>query len=964
LSRAKRLLPGILAAVIGLGAELRAADPGAVRAPPFFWHESDPEAGTSFSMALLLYWSGAERDSRFRIVAPLYYDASEPGEAVRVLFPLHFQRKSAEAESGLWGPYFSRTSLRARTSLLFPVYFRRETGADSARVLFPLYWKFASRSPDPRSLEVFLPFYVRVADGKTRSLYSWLGGSFRDEKVSQGLIVPYFWRKAGDSATEVGFPLYWRFKRQRAAGPLDVQVAVPWFRVRTASSSLRSFFPVYWGRTDAARGARWDILFPLAFGAERPDGSRSLITPLYSRFRDPDGRTYGHAGLFTFSREPWGGKSESILPFVSYREEPDSFRFRFLTFIARRDRGGAHSDTILWPLARFKRDADRRQVLTPVAYWDRDPEMSRGFLFPYFWLRSRSTGERKSVAFPVYWNFQDGEGRTTVVPPLLAFHSRPGYDLALAAPFYFRRRKGDDTFTLIPPFLSRENPRGRWWSVLGLYWNSGREGRTSVALLPLFRKSRFPDGSSLFLPGFYYLREGKETQGWAGPYLWDHRGETRYEIFPPLLWRFRRPAWEIRSIFPAYSFRSARIREKGFFPLWARTEPVDPSTGPGKHFLADSSRFLPFYFYRKLDPGYDLWVPPLLGRFESGKDARGLPFKRRRTLLVSYWERTPTSVVNRLDPLFSYRRNPREMGFAAPTAPLPLWRYEVKGLDGADERVVLGSFFPYFWKETKTARKDFVLPLFYRSTERSEDAKTIASRKTWFLNAYASRKASGERVSVFFPVYWKFADARRTRVLLPPFWSEDGPGLKRRVAFPLWWRSVEDGRSRTAFFPLFYAEEDGSGGRKVLALPGIWRSARDGRSETAAGIYFSRRDEKSGESSDFVFPLFWRSVNRERSLAAFFPLFFRRHTDRLDLRIFFPLFWKFSTKESSVLVLPPYFRSESKSTGETVSGFAPLWTRSRNLEKDASGFQVLGGLFGIEREGQARRVTLLYIFKI
>ena len=59
----------------------------------------------------------------------------------------------------------------------------------------------------------------------------------------------------------------------------DIQVGVPWFRLRDENGSLRSFVPLYWGRTKFIREGestvtyktdQWDVFFPLLFHAKHP----------------------------------------------------------------------------------------------------------------------------------------------------------------------------------------------------------------------------------------------------------------------------------------------------------------------------------------------------------------------------------------------------------------------------------------------------------------------------------------------------------------------------------------------------------------------------------------------------------------------------------------------------------------------------------------------------------------------
>lgn len=821
----------------------------AVRVPPFFWYEKEGEF--TFRMALLLYWSGQDPKSSFTLLAPLYYNATAPGEDLRVLLPLHFRYRAGGGSSTLWGPYFEKKTPDALT-----------------RFAVPIFWVY------------------------------------KDSEVSQGLIPPYFWRKKADRAFEVGFPLYWRYFRKEGEELKDIQVAVPWFRIRSQTGSLRSFFPLYWGRTKildadessgAAKSSSWNLFFPLLFNAKLPDGSEKTVTPLYSRIRRPDGRVFGHQFLIFYLREPWGAKTDGFIPFFIHQEDAQYSKLRFLFYYLSRDISGGHLNTSLFPLFKYKRDGDRTQFLTPLVYLDRDADKSRGYVANFFWSRDNE-GNTKTVFFPLAWRFRSQDSLTTVFPPLAAFHKDEESQISMVAPFYFRRQKGEDVLKIIPPFMSRVTPERTWKGLFFLYWRTSRPDRSAVTLLPLFRYSRFPGGQSIYLPALYHLREGQETQGVAGIYLWDHRGKTQYNILPPLYWDFRRPAWKVKTFFPVYKFQNEEIREKGFFPLIAGTDDVRKSSDAPKHFLAGSSRFLPFYFYRKLEPGHDLWLPVVLGRFEKEQNSKKEEVTRGRLFLLAYWERTPEAFTSRLDPLYSYYRTPDAKGFTAPTAPFPLWRYEATDRRDEKKKVVQGAFFPYYWKESLTLRRDLVLPLFYKSRQKSEDGLKETSRKTWLLLYYDSVNSEEDKsAKVFAPLYWNFRDKNRQTTLVPPYWKE-----------------------------------------------------RDGKT-----------------SRDVFFPLYWSLKSSERTFSYFFPLYFHHRRESAEAKVVFPVFWNFKTAQSDVRVIPPYFSVKSAASRTLTTGFAPLWTTVRSTENPAMNFQFLGGLAGFERDAEGRgAVTILYFLKI
>ena len=68
--------------------------------------------------------------------------------------------------------------------------------------------------------------------------------------------------------------------------------------------------------------------------------------------------------------------------------------------------------------------------------------------------------------------------------------------------------------------------------------------------------------------------------------------------------------------------------------------------------------------------------------------------------------------------------------------------------------------------------------------------------------------------------------------------------------------------------------------------------------------------------------------------------------------------------DTSIQIVPPYFKVYSKQDEESTTGFAPLWTYSHNRLKTAKSFQLLGGLMGIEKKEGKTKFTLLYFLKI
>ncbi len=995
-------------------------------------------------MALLLYWSADDPDQQFRLLAPFYYRSAAPGESLRIFLPFHFNQEDNQGSQSLWGPYYHSKSLKAETRVLFPVYFDLESGPSRLSLsplylrqrnerrddwtLLPLYWRHRTLGDSPKTWDLFLPFYLRYKTQAARTFYSPFFWSYKDDKLSQGFGIPYYWRSAEDSKAQVVFPVYWRFARKDEETFRDIQIAIPWFRWQTRRSSLRSFFPIFWGRTlyyedesgpgpgpnsstETVTMSRWDMLLPLYFGLENPQGYRKWITPVMSRFTDADGTRYGHTGLNFFKHDPWGGKSDVFFPFLYYREEPDSYAFKSWIFSISADFENRTRSHGIFPLYSWRRDGDRVRFLSPFFFRDRDPEHHRGFFLNYYWKADRDeTGkitETQKVLFPLFWDFASEDSRATIIPPLAAFLRDPEERLSFVLPFYFNRERKMERWRFIFPIYRRYSLEKDTFSFLFLFWKTHRPNKDTVTLLPFYRKSSTDRGASIFLPVLYYLRNGDVTQGAVFPYFWDDRGRTQYSVLFPLYTNFRRPAWKIKSVLLGYRFTGQRLKESGFFPFWAVTksveyssatftpldspsEPRDPhdedvvlSTPPAeKAFLADSHRVLPFYLYRHLERGSDLWLLPLLGRVQKEKDKEGYPSLKTRYLLMGSWNRDRKSFSHRFDPLFGYERNERRKSFAMPTVPFPLWKYDVENPQDPPNRRISGAIFPYYWKETAAMERDLVFPLYYHREEKDADTGKETYRVTWLLLYYGnenSLKNRGKRF--FFPLYWHGHREDHAWTLLPLFWRETGDDLSRNIFFPFYWQSRRDESRLWVLFPLYVRTRDDEEQTRSVIAPGFWSSSAKDRSSMLIGPYYRRDAAYPEEKTRALFPLYWSRSGPERSSRAFFPLYwewkakddqvryffplyFRREKEGLASHVIVPIFWRFRTKELDVKVIPPYYALESIETGTRTRGVAPFWAYSSNEREDWSDFEVLGGFFGVHREGQQKEWTLLYLLKL
>ena len=255
------------------------------------------------------------------------------------------------------------------------------------------------------------------AKEKVESVFSPFFFAYRSSDSAQGFFPPFYWRETAERETAVAFPLYWDFLKKSEDGWKRTQVFAPYFKRSSEDSEFKGLVPVYWARSKTVHEGTttlktsWSLVAPLYFRGSRPDGSRKLLTPLFSRLIDFDGREYGHTGLHFYSRDSWGGRTDGLFPVAYYRSEPDSYKYRLLNIYRSRDFANEHVQTSVWPVFRYRRDHDRRQVWFPIFYRDSDPNHSRGLVGTYYWQKdfdgqggTRRMTAMQSALVPIFWH--------------------------------------------------------------------------------------------------------------------------------------------------------------------------------------------------------------------------------------------------------------------------------------------------------------------------------------------------------------------------------------------------------------------------------------------------------------------------------------------------------------------------------------------------------------------------------
>lgn len=819
----------------------------AIRLPPFYWDEPDPEIDRRFRMVSLLYWDWRQGTSSQRLLLPVFYRWQEADRRLWVSLPC-LASYHRSGEQWFWaGPYY------------------RGKNDQWVRTLgLPLYWQ-KSRVGGGR-VTAFWPFlfydYRNAARTKIDQVYL-LGARRVRGSVDQGMVLNYVWARDAGQEFRTLFPILWH--RRTPERTLDVWGPV--YRRHDRPSAVANetnaveqihtgFFPlVGWGGTPLSGAIRSSYLFPF-YHYSRSPSSRGLLTLPASRWVEGDRRS-GHALLYFYDHDP-AHRLDGFFPLATLSRSDQGSRrsVQLLTFFDRQ--AGDDRFQTLFPLYGYWRDLRGSRFLTWGLYRShrerRDTlghpvgDDESGWALLYYW-RAKSEGDRTRVLFPLYWHRKSSKKRLDLVLPL-----------------YGHYRDGDFTTTAALPFLHTRQGDRALWSVMYLYWHDRTPDQTRQMLFPFFYGERGTNRQTLLTPLLWTRSSPLSREGaWPLGY-WYQSAEKSRRLVLPLYWHDRAPDRSLTIVAPYYRSQKSVGRSEGFFPLWGRFR----SEWERGHYLT------PLYWVRGDEKGNGtLVVPPLLGY--GVQRGRGTPRESRdlRYLLFGHVTTRDKILSHGFFPLYRYDEEGEFNNFWAPRM-LPLIAWKNRGA------LHQGIVFPYAWKRSPAVDWNLLFPLWYGERRYAVDG--------------GSRPVGGvptERTRVLFPVLWSGQSASRSyrtviplyadfqkgpsrlKVVTPLFWSSNATaGGKFRLLFPLYWRVVSTAQGEApakdiSVYGLWYrvtAERDG------------WRSRTTGLapfySQTAAGNddrYFEilgglfARDSRGGRRR---FKFLWVFATRPRPLAS------------------------------------------------------------------------------------------------
>jgi hypothetical protein len=985
--------------------------------------QSDEKTKASRGLAAgLWYWhSYAEPGQpgylRTRALFPLFFSRARNDRSFTWAFPLNFHWRDGERRSLLLFPLFYRnvSSRSSRAiSVIPPLYYSRV--ADRRRVIAPPLLYHWSDSSSRHTLVLPLFYHQATRRGRNSRLFSPIFLYERDEdaKVRQWALLapPYYRRRDPEREIDTLFPLFWRWHNKQwqsttyLLGPLVSQ--------SDPDGASRALFPLAWHFEDKKLGSSSSVLFPLAYHSRRPDGSVfDLLFPFYYG----RGPKHWKAGLFPLLFAGQRAKEHHAVLF------PLFWRFGSTSgsttvvgpwYYRSNDSGWS---TALLPLFFAGRHGPRsHQVLFPF-YWhfrDRQAQSSTHVLGPAFYHRAKQTNAYGLL--PLFAAARTKDTRLATIPPLLFYYrtkngdrtarGRPDWSL-LAGPYYAQRSESQRTDILFP---------------LMYYRRTSNRQETTAALLPLFYYQRQAKRTTLVTPigGFRRDRQARLSQGVIGPVVWHrdrkrqalavlplffhHRNEeeraetsvlfplavrhvaptrTAHVVFPifwrltspkerslvifPLLWQLRqREGEDIDVLFPLYwRFRNTERRLTIAGPVFwhargeERTAGVLPLAlyrrGQKSSYLAA----LPFFCYaHDFETGKRTWVvgPAYYRSYRRGYAAGLAP--------VLFRKKTPEKGHTIVAPLYWRFWNTKAQ--TALTVAGPLFHQRSK------ERRSWGIA-PLFYRSSDSAggRTTAVAPLFYYRREPAKQALYTAvfgfhrskDYAVWYAGPYLNWRSRWRALDVFFPLGFRNLNRKSgetTLFTLPGYFGRWKEGSSLHIAFPLFWRRKTIEQTNTVVFPIYWDFHDRYRQRTTALLPFFVRHADYAKKSswilTPPGLWLRSRPDGNDA---VVFPLVWHFGQSKRSSTVVFPLYWDFKREKRRSTVLFPFYWRFDRPDArTTIVFNTYYR-RNKRDGTYNFHFFPFFQLQRRRVGDIR-VDVLAGLFGYERIGRNRILTLLF----
>ncbi len=398
-------------------------------------------------------WRVRDRDNHVVVAGPLVHREA-PGENDNWIAPLFFQGSRKEG-----GGYFhslpllttSHWSKEGAFTLVGPFFYDR-THADVDMGIAPLWFHGDNGSVDGnRRSYTLLPEFLFY--------HSW----HELDSASTTILGPVIVQSNEKRAVFDVAPLFFQITGKPETGgvPESHTTLLPLFHWGTSPDQKLRIFPgfLYRETKDA-----YTLLTPFYSNAQTRSGATSLtavgpILPLYWNYTDRDLGVHAraYAPFFYYSDSPAG--HDWLTPLVGHFESY-----------------GLSSTWWLAPTFTFNTNTHGwEDDLHPLIYIGRNDDSSHTVIAPVFWDFANPKG-RTTIGFPIYWRFAEGNNESVA-------------QVAVNTLYLQKHVAGgnDWSFHFLPLFSYGEDPSGYFWNFLfgfAGYSRHGTSNQTRVFWIP------------------------------------------------------------------------------------------------------------------------------------------------------------------------------------------------------------------------------------------------------------------------------------------------------------------------------------------------------------------------------------------------------------------------------------------------------------------------------------------------
>jgi hypothetical protein len=473
------------------------------------WDGRPPSPEGTSSTSWFPYYEHRAGESRLRLLPPFLIESTRGlPDPSRQLYGV----PKTEDTEGLYGLlYYRRRSLQLDMDVVFPAFWRvrdgdahvvvagpvvhREAPGENDNWLAPLY--FAGSRPDGGYFHS--PALLTTSHWNAKGAFTLAGLYFRDRtgpSVDMG-VVPFFFH--GDNGSTEGsrrtytlIPPLLFYHSEHELDSSATTVVGPVIAQSNAKRSVFDIAPFFFniqGKPESG-GVREShvTLFPLFHYGYDPESSLfilpvyyrrvthttdTLLSPFFSQATTRNGATTMTAIgpvlplWWNYTDRDLGVHAWAITPLFYTSDSPAGHDW--LTPLIGHFQTYGESQT-WWVFPTLTVSSDRHgwaDDLHPIVYIGRSDDSSHTVLAPIFWDFANPKG-RTTVGFPLYWRFADTTDDSVTQ--------------VAANTLYLQKRVAGGTdwsFHLLPLFSYGEHPEGYFWNILFGLAGYSRDGASS-----------------------------------------------------------------------------------------------------------------------------------------------------------------------------------------------------------------------------------------------------------------------------------------------------------------------------------------------------------------------------------------------------------------------------------------------------------------------------------------------------